>query len=158
MIHNSTFRDAIHLHQVVLEKVSWPVHLWKALKSPENSSSYLLSNLDFGFWNFANSRWRRVRTTLWLRGGTSWTRPWWNRWSVIMGVMIIIIMIIITIVKQGCTREIDEWGTVWSQVNENSIAIFAKHAQWHSEITVKCQSLCVTNTTFPSEDAPNITQ
>ena len=24
MIHNSTFRDAIHLHQVVLEKVSWP--------------------------------------------------------------------------------------------------------------------------------------
>ena len=46
-----------------------------------------------------------------------------------MGVMIIIIMIIITIVKQGCTREMDEWGTVWSQVNEKSIAIFAKHAQ-----------------------------
>ena len=41
------------------------------------------------------------------------------------------IIMIITMMKQGCTREMDEWGTVWSQVNETSIpiAIFVKHAQ-----------------------------
>jgi len=64
-----TFRDAIHLHQVVLEKV------------PEGENHTLLARRE------------ELNTTM---------------------------------MEQGCTRDMDKWGTVWSQLTPLFLACWAK--------------------------------